>query len=169
VIYSEKKGWKILVENMRKPAAGVIVHYGKVLAGNPQVGDDAIAEVDYKRRKSIERNHTATHLLHAALREIIGPHARQAGSLVAPDHLRFDFTHPQALTQEELDQVEQKVNEQILKGYPLKVEIKPLEQARAEGAMALFGEKYADVVRTIAIGDDTPLSYELVWYPCRRN
>ncbi len=161
VIYSEKKGWKILVENMRKPAAGVIVHYGKVLAGNPQVGDDAIAEVDYKRRKSIERNHTATHLLHAALREIIGPHARQAGSLVAPDHLRFDFTHPQALTQEELDQVEQKVNEQILKGYPLKVEIKPLEQARAEGAMALFGEKYADVVRTIAIGDDTPLSYEL--------
>ncbi len=91
---------------MRKPAAGVIIHQGKVITGTPKVGDSALAEVDRERRREIMRNHTATHLLHAALHKVIGNHAQQAGSLVAPDRLRFDFNHPQPMTREELLEVE---------------------------------------------------------------
>ena len=94
------------------------------------------------------RNHTATHLLHAELRTVLGEHARQAGSLVAPDRLRFDFTHPQAVTAEQLEQIEAGVNRAILGDYPLNIAIKPLQQAIGEGAMALFGEKYGEIVRT---------------------
>jgi alanyl-tRNA synthetase len=107
------------------------------------------------------RNHTATHLLHAALHTVLGEHARQAGSLVAPDRLRFDFTHSEALTSQELDRIERIVNDYILGSYPLTIQHKPLQQSKAEGAMALFGEKYADVVRTITIGEPEPFSYEL--------
>jgi alanyl-tRNA synthetase len=107
------------------------------------------------------RNHTATHLLHAALRRVLGKHARQAGSLVAPDRLRFDFTHPHAMTPAELEQVEQLVNEAILANYPLVIDHKTRESAIEEGAMALFGETYAETVRTISIGDRERLSYEL--------
>jgi alanyl-tRNA synthetase len=139
----------------------VIIHIGEVLHGNPVVGDEAIARVDVKRRRDIMRNHTATHLLHAELRAVLGAHARQAGSLVAPDRLRFDFTHPEALTPNQLALIEAGVNRNILDNYHLNIVIKPLQQAIAEGATALFGEKYGEVVRTITIGDADPFSFEL--------
>jgi alanyl-tRNA synthetase len=153
--------WEIEVQEMRKPAAGVIVHVGKVVRGYPKVGDEAIASVDATRRRDIMRNHTATHLLHAELHHVLGEHARQAGSLVAPDRLRFDFTHPEGVTQNQLTQIEAGVNQHILGDFPLKITIKPLQQAVSEGAMALFGEKYAETVRTITIGGEKPFSYEL--------
>jgi alanyl-tRNA synthetase len=107
------------------------------------------------------RNHTATHLLHASLRSVLGQHARQAGSLVAPDRLRFDFTHGQALSRSELEQVQQLVTHAILENHALAIVEKPRRQAESEGAMALFGETYGDVVRTISIGQAPRFSYEL--------
>ncbi len=151
-------GWIIEVVDVYQPAAGMIVHKGIVRKGTPRVGDPAEAAVDQQRRKDIMRNHTATHLLHAALDKVLGEHARQAGSLVAPDHLRFDFTHNQALTEEELRAIEEEVNRRILEDHPLTITQKPLQDAIDEGARALFGEKYGDVVRTIKMGD---FSYEL--------
>ena len=158
---SHEPGWDIEVTDTRKPAAGVIVHVGKVLIGNPQVDDDAIAKVDEPRRQDIMRNHTATHLLHAELHKVLGEHARQAGSLVAPDRLRFDFTHPEAIPAAQLEIIEAGVNRDILNNYRLSFVSKPLAQAISEGAMALFGEKYGDTVRTITIGEAEPISYEL--------
>jgi alanyl-tRNA synthetase len=156
-IYStEEPGWEIQVDDMRRPAAGVIVHVGKVMRGQPKVGDLAVARVDYQRRRDIMRNHTATHLLHAELHAVLGDHARQAGSLVAPDRLRFDFTHPEAVTPDQLARIEAGVNQRILGDYSLKIKQKPLQQAIGEGAMALFGEKYGAVVRTITITADDP-------------
>jgi alanyl-tRNA synthetase len=160
-IISSEKGWEIKVEGMRKPASGIIAHVGTVIKGSPHVGDAVVARVDADRRKDIMRNHTATHLLHAQLHQVLGEHARQAGSLVAPDRLRFDFTHPEAMTQEQLERVEAGVNQAILANYSLKKVSKPLDEAIAEGAMALFGEKYGAVVRTVTIGDEHPVSYEL--------
>jgi len=153
--------WEMSVENTRKPAAGVIVHIGKVSNGTPSTGDLAIARVDGQRRQDIMRNHTATHLLHRELRAVLGEHARQAGSLVAPDRLRFDFTHPDALTPQQLEQIEAGVNQKIFGDYDLQIALKPLQQAIAEGAIALFGEKYAETVRNITIGDPDPFSNEL--------
>jgi len=153
--------WQIKVLGMRKPAAGLIVHEGVVTRGKPKVGDKAVAKVNTQRRQDIMRNHTATHLLHAVLHQVLGEHARQAGSLVAPDKLRFDFTHPDAIPAEKLEEVEARVNEVILNDLPLRKVEKSLEQAKAEGAMALFGEKYGETVRTITIGEGKPFSYEL--------
>ncbi len=153
--------WEVRVEDVRKPAAGVIVHAGEVISGTPRSGDLAIARVDAARRKDIMRNHTATHLLHHELHAVLGEHARQAGSLVAPDRLRFDFTHPQALTTEQLAAIEAGVNQEILGNYPLQIAYKPLQTAIAEGAMALFGEKYGEVVRNITIGEPEVFSNEL--------
>ncbi len=161
ILGSNGKDWVIQVTGMRKPAAGVIVHQGVVITGKPQVGDLSLVQVDDDRRVQIQRNHTATHLLHAALHQVLGEHARQAGSLVAPDRLRFDFNHPQSMTQNEILKVEALVNEAILANYELNITQKPLQEAIDEGAMALFGEKYDAVVRTITIGDDERLSYEL--------
>lgn len=153
--------WEVEVEDMRRPAAGVISHVGTVIKGTPRVGDLTLASVDIQRRRDIMRNHTATHLMHAALHAVLGEHARQAGSLVAPDRLRFDFTHPEAMTAEQIDHVEAWVNRNILENYNLDITFKNREQAMAEGAMALFGEKYGEVVRTITIGGQDPISYEL--------
>ena len=153
--------WEIQVEDMRKPAAGMVVHVGTVLRGEPRVGDLAIAAVDAPRRRDIMRNHTATHLLHAELHRVLGEHARQAGSLVAPDRLRFDFTHPEAVTAEQLADIEAGINRHVLGNFALDIKVKPLQQALKEGAMALFGEKYGETVRTITIGDQAPFSYEL--------
>jgi alanyl-tRNA synthetase len=115
------------------------------------------ARVDEARRQAVVRNHTGTHLLHAALRSVLGPHVTQAGSLVAPDHLRFDFTHGQALSESELAQVERIVNEHVLAAQPVTVYTDvPIDEARSMGAMALFGEKYADRVRVVQIGDMAP-------------
>ncbi len=153
---------------MRKPAAGMIVHMGEVVRGQPKVGDQCAAYVDWQRRHDIMRNHTATHLLHSALHEVLGEHARQAGSLVAPDRLRFDFNHPEAMTAEQIERVEKMVNDAVSADLFVVPIEKPRERAIAEGAMAIFGEKYGEVVRTITIGGKKPgpdpddrLSYEL--------
>ena len=147
----EGDSWEIEITGMRRPSAGVTVHIGTVIKGHPRVGDLSIAEVDMTRRHDIMRNHTATHLLHAALHQVLGPHARQAGSLVAPDRLRFDFTHPEAMTPEQLERVERIVNEAIAADMEVFPKLKSREDAIAEGAMALFGEKYGETVRTITI------------------
>jgi alanine--tRNA ligase len=143
--------WEIEVTSMRRASAGVIVHVGEVISGQPKVGDVAIAEVDMQRRHDIMRNHTGTHLLHAALHQVLGEHARQAGSLVAPDRLRFDFNHPEGMTAEQIERVEQIVNDAIAADMEVTPKLKAREDAIAEGAMALFGEKYGETVRTITI------------------
>lgn len=161
IISADGNAWKIIVKEMRKPAAGIITHLGEVVTGQPRTGDTAIARVDAQRRQDIMRNHTATHLLHHALRQVLGEHARQAGSLVAPDHLRFDFTHPESMTTDQLEQVEAIVNQNILGDYHLTIALKPLQQAIDEGATALFGEKYGEIVRNITIGEPQIFSNEL--------
>lgn len=162
VIQAADGSWAIQVREMQQPAAGAIAHIGEVVSGTPAVGDEAIARVDARRRQDIMRNHTATHLLHAALHQVVGEHARQAGSLVAPDRLRFDFNNPEAVSKDAIAQIEDQVNAWVLDNYELEKETKSLEQAKQEGATALFGEKYGEKVRTIAIGnDDAPFSYEL--------
>jgi alanyl-tRNA synthetase len=161
IVSVDEPRWEIRVDDMRKPAAGVVVHIGVVVKGTPRVGDAVIARVDEMRRMAIRRNHTATHLMHAALHTVLGDHARQAGSLVAPERLRFDFTHPEAVTPEQLEQVEGLVNRAVLENHRLTTVVKPLQQAITEGAMALFGEKYGESVRTISIGNQEAFSYEL--------
>jgi alanyl-tRNA synthetase len=154
--------WIIEIEAMKKPVNGIIVHMGEVVEGNPKTGDHAQTKVNLSRRTSITRNHTATHLLHAALRNNLGTHVQQKGSLVAPDRLRFDFSHHEKVTDEELAKVTAELNQAILKNYPVHSEEKSQEQAREEGAMALFGEKYGDIVRTVVIASDNDrYSYEL--------
>jgi len=161
-IRARNGSWEIEVNEMRKPSTGVFVHVGELVFGHPKSGDQAIAAVDVARRHDIRRNHTATHLLHASLHHVLGEKARQAGSLVAPDHFRFDFNHPEALTPEEIERVERLVNDAIAADYPVTSVSKSRQQAVSEGAMALFGEKYGDVVRTITIGDPQHRhSYEL--------
>ncbi|MCP4143515.1 MAG: alanine--tRNA ligase, partial [Chloroflexi bacterium] len=116
--------WQIKVSATRKPAPGLIVHIGTVESGNPKIGDVASANVNEIRRKDIMRNHTATHLLHSALHNVLGDHARQAGSLVAPEKLRFDFTHPEALTRDEIEKIERYVNERVLENHVMHTEVK---------------------------------------------
>ncbi|HLF02277.1 MAG TPA: DHHA1 domain-containing protein, partial [Anaerolineales bacterium] len=157
----EAPDWEIRVEGVARPISGLIVHTGEVLSGNPKEDDTVWAVVDDQRRWDIMRNHTATHLLHSELRYVLGDHVRQAGSLVAPDRLRFDFTHHGMVTQEELNAITRNVNEAILANYPVQIEFKGREQAIGEGAMALFGEKYGDRVRTVQIGEPEAFSYEL--------
>jgi alanyl-tRNA synthetase len=158
----EGDGWAIEVESMKKPISGLVVHVGEVVEGHPKVGDIARATVDLERRQSIKRNHTGTHLLHAALRNTLGTHVQQRGSLVAPDRLRFDFSHNEKITTEQMSKIEQEINGIILKNYVVRDETKSLQKAKEEGAMALFGEKYGETVRTIVIGNgEKPYSYEL--------
>jgi len=150
------------VTGVRQPVAGLIVHAGQVTSGTLRVGDTVWAAADPDRRWDIMRNHTATHLLHSELRYVLGEHVQQAGSLVAPDRLRFDFTHPAMLSQDELRAIESLVNDAILANYPVQVQQATYKEAVAGGAMALFGEKYGDRVRVVKIGEeDTPFSQEL--------
>ncbi|MGD1992893.1 MAG: alanine--tRNA ligase [Anaerolineae bacterium] len=154
--------WRIAVQDAKEPVPGLIVHVGQVMKGEPQVGDSVTATVAIDRRMDIARNHTATHLLHEALREVLGAHVQQAGSLVAPDRLRFDFTHNEALSQDELEQIVERVNAAILANYPVVWDYQPYREALEAGVTALFGEKYGDVVRVLRIGGpDEPFSQEL--------
>jgi alanyl-tRNA synthetase len=161
--YIRGTDWEIEVTGMRRASAGVLVHIGTVISGQPKVGDMVTAEVDASRRHDIMRNHTATHLLHKALHEVLSDQAKQAGSLVAPTHLRFDFNHPEAMTPEQVERVERMVNEAIAADMLVVKQTKSLDEAKKEGAMALFGEKYGEVVRTISILEDEhdKYSYEL--------
>ena len=129
------------------------VHLGIVEKGNIKEGQSLIAEVDKDRRVNIIRNHSATHLLHAALRTILGSHVSQKGSLVAPDRLRFDFSHPKPVTKDELGVIETLVNRKILDNQDALTQVMALEEAKKSGAMSLFGEKYDDTVRVLNLGD----------------
>ncbi|RLC81833.1 MAG: alanine--tRNA ligase [Chloroflexi bacterium] len=154
--------WEIEVQEALRPVPGLIVHAGIVKQGQPRVGDKVWIVVDYARRLDIARNHTATHLLHSELRYVLGEHVAQAGSLVEPERLRFDFTHPAMLTEDELDTVTRSVNDAILVNYPVEVTEEKYRQAISEGVIGLFGEKYGDVVRVLRIGwPGEPFSQEL--------
>jgi alanyl-tRNA synthetase len=155
------ENWEMRITDTRQPVDGLIIHFGEVSKGKFKVGAPAKATLDKQRRLDIMRNHTATHLLHAALRQVLGEHVRQAGSLVAPDRLRFDFTHPQAMTPEEIEKVEAWVNEAVLENHTLTIIHQPRDEAIKEGAMALFGETYGDTVRSVIIGMDKRISFEL--------
>jgi alanyl-tRNA synthetase len=142
-----------LVENVFFATPELVVHAVKVLSGEVRVGDRVDAHPDLARRQSISNNHTATHLLHAALRQVLGDHVKQAGSLVSPSRLRFDFTHYAALTPEEVRRVEELVNGRIRADVPLVTRVTSLDEGLREGATAIFEEKYGESVRVVGIGD----------------
>ena len=149
---------------------GLYAHVSHVVSGEIHVGDTVCAAVCAHRRELLRRNHTATHLLDAALKAVLGDHVSQAGSLVAPEHLRFDFTHFEALNDEQLKRVEDLVNEQIFAAKPVVTVEMNIEDAKASGAVALFGEKYGDVVRVVSVGaEDKPFSRELCGGTHARN
>ncbi len=141
------------VLGLSKAPYGQHVHQVAVTAGALRVGDTVTAAVDASERNDTIKNHTATHLLHKALKEVLGEHVNQAGSLVGPERLRFDFSHFGAITAEELADIERRVNEQVWLGTELDISLMPIADAKALGAMALFGEKYGDVVRVVRVGD----------------
>lgn len=146
-------GLELVVSEVRRPVEGLWLHRGKVLDGILEEGALVTIQVEPNRRQAVCRNHSATHLLHKALNEVLGDHVNQAGSLVEPGRLRFDFTHYMAMTPEELRRVEQLVNRAILAGLPVTTMETGLEEAREMGAAALFGEKYGDQVRLVQMGD----------------
>lgn len=146
-------GLDAVVVDTLKPAQDLIVHRVKVKKGVLKKGQDLLLEVDAERRMAIMRHHSATHLLQSALRQVLGDHVHQSGSLVTETRLRFDFTHFAALSNEEVDRIEDLVNKHVLRDLPIKVEILPREQAMQMGAMALFSEKYGDEVRVVTMGD----------------
>jgi len=141
-----------MVDDTQKIQATVFGHKGSVKTGRLRVGDRVMAGVDAERRARTMRNHSATHLMHKALREVLGPHVQQRGSLVDADKTRFDFSHDKPLTAEEIRQVEARVNAEILQNSPTRAQILPIEEAKKSGAMMLFGEKYGDEVRVLDIG-----------------
>ena len=147
------KGFTFTVTDVQKNKGGKFMHYGHVAEGVVQVGDTVEASIDTQRRKAICRAHSTTHLLDAALKKVLGDHVHQAGSLVEPDRLRFDFTHFEAITPEQLSQVEWMINDAILEGYPVVTEVLPIEEAKKKGAVAMFGEKYGETVRVVEMGD----------------
>ncbi len=146
-------GGELKVTDVRRPLPSLIVHRGKVLKGEIREGEEALLVVDEPRRMATARNHTATHILHAVLREVLGEHVRQAGSLVAPSRLRFDFTHFSPIPKEVLQEIEEEVNRRIWRDDEVRTEVTALEEASKRGAIALFGEKYGEKVRVVAIGD----------------
>ena len=146
-------GMTFAVTDVQKNKGGKYMHYGKVTQGVLKLGDTVSAAIDVDRRKAIKRAHSATHLLDKALRTVLGDHVHQAGSLVEPDRLRFDFTHFSAMTAEELAQVSAMVNEAVLEGYDIVTDVLPIEEAKKRGAIALFGEKYGDTVRVVDMGE----------------
>ena len=152
IAVSGESGCLFQVTDVQKNKGGKYMHYGKLTEGTLKLGDTVTASIDVPRRKAIMRAHSATHLLDKALRTVLGDHVHQAGSLVEPDRLRFDFTHFSAMTAEELGQVSAMVNEAVLEGYDIHTDVLPIEEAKQRGAIALFGEKYGDTVRVVDMG-----------------
>ncbi|MBS1192302.1 MAG: alanyl-tRNA synthetase [Nitrospirae bacterium] len=144
---------KFHVEDTVKPVEGIFVHKGKVRKGGFKVGDAVLAKVNTEERMDTVRHHTATHILHATLRSVLGEHVKQAGSLVAPDRCRFDFTHYTSLSEREKERIEELVNERIIENHPVETAEMDIDQAVATGAMALFDEKYGDRVRVVTVKD----------------
>ena len=157
---------KFSVTNTVHVPPDVIVHQGKVVEGSLTVGEEVEAIVDMERRRDIARNHTATHLLQLALRQVLGEHVQQRGSLVAPDRLRFDFSHLKALTDKQIAEVNGIVNEKIRQNLKVYDEELPYKEAIAAGAIALFDEKYGDVVRVLKIGKPYIKRRALRRHPC---
>lgn len=151
VIYGTDVQLKVL--DTFAPIPGVILHKARVEKGSVKIGDTVTAIVDERKRDATRRNHTATHLLHAALKEVLGTHVKQAGSVVAPNYLRFDFTHYQPMTNAEIQEVEDLVNRYILQNEPVTTNMMALEEAMRSGAVAMFGEKYGSEVRVLRVGD----------------
>ena len=147
------EGVVFTVSDVQKNKGGKFMHYGKLAEGSLSVGDTVTAAIDTERRAAIRRAHSATHLLDAALTRVLGDHVHQAGSLVEPDRLRFDFTHFEAITPDELNRVEDMVNDAILEGMTITTEELPIAEAKARGAVATFGEKYGQTVRVVTMGD----------------
>src|SRR5471032_2233223 len=148
-----RDGVRIAVSDTQKKAGDLIAHVVKVEEGAVKVGDPLLLVVDHARRAAIRANHSATHLLHEALRQVLGDHVAQKGSMVAPDRLRFDFSHPKPITAAELEKVEDIANDIVLQNAPVTTRLMALDDARASGARALFGEKYGDEVRVVAMGE----------------
>uniref|UniRef100_UPI003AB5C220 alanine--tRNA ligase n=1 Tax=Dysosmobacter sp. TaxID=2591382 RepID=UPI003AB5C220 len=146
-------GGVLEVKDVQKNKGGKFLHSGLVTEGVLKVGDTVTAAIDTERRKAIRRAHSATHLLDAALKKVLGDHVHQAGSLVEPDRLRFDFTHFEAITPEQLTEIDRLVNDAILEGYSVVTEELPIDEAKAKGAVAVFGEKYGETVRVVEMGD----------------
>ena len=146
-------GFSLEVQNTQKTPGNLLVHVCQVLQGTVRVGEEVTLSVDKEKRKATERNHTATHILHYVLRNILGDHVKQQGSYVGPDYFRFDFSHGEALTSEQITAVEKQVTERILQNEDLTDQVTDMDTAITEGAMALFGEKYGDEVRMVSIGD----------------
>lgn len=155
--FIEGDGFLFEVTDTQTPVEGIITHKGKVIHGTVKAGSTVHCKINKERRKSIMRHHTATHLLHAALRNLLGDHVKQAGSLVAPDYLRFDFTHFEALSDEEIKRIEELVNREIMENHPVVCRQMNIDEALKEGAVAIFEEKYGDVVRVISAGISTEL------------
>lgn len=151
--YIESQKTKIRIDDCRKTDDGKYLHIGFVEAGTVSKGDKVTASIDVKRRMAVSRNHTTTHLLHKALKNVLGTHVNQAGSLVEPDKFRFDFTHFSSVAVEDLKRIEKEVNDKILESINVDIKEMSLEDARKLGATALFGEKYGDTVRVVKIGD----------------
>src|SRR5215510_3269455 len=147
------EGVRFSVADTQKKAGDVFVHSGTVEQGTLKVGAALTLEVDHSRRSAIRRNHSATHLLHEALRQVLGEHVAQKGSLVAPDRLRFDFSHPKPMTAEEIERVEDIANDIVIQNAPVTTRLMAVDEAIASGARALFGEKYGDEVRVVAMGE----------------
>ncbi len=150
---SGEHGLLFTVTDVQKNKGGKYMHYGKMVEGSLKVGDTVRAHIDGERRRAVMRAHSATHMLDAALKQVLGDHVHQAGSLVEPDRLRFDFTHFEAVTPQQLAQISRIVNENILSGATVVTEVLPIEEAKKKGAVAVFGEKYGDVVRVVEMGD----------------
>ena len=146
-------GAEFVVTDVQKNKGGKYMHYGKLLRGALHVGDSVSPAIDTERRSAVRRAHTATHLLDAALKKVLGDHVHQAGSLVEPDRLRFDFTHFEAITPQQLLEVEDLVNDAVLDGLTVTTEELPLAEAKARGAVATFGEKYGETVRVVTMGE----------------
>ena len=144
---------RVEVDDTRRPVGALTVHFGRVVLGTVRVGEEARLEVDAHKRAATVRNHSATHLLHSALKRVLGPQCQQGGSLVAPDRLRFDFTHDESLTDEQVREIEDLVNDRILENAARSTEEKGYSEAIQEGAIAIFEEKYGDVVRVVSFGD----------------
>ena len=151
VLLAGKMGFEVF--DVQKNKGGKFLHSGRMTEGVLKVGDTVCAQIDPERRKAIRRAHSATHLLDAALKKVLGDHVHQAGSLVEPDRIRFDFTHFEAITPDQLSEIDRLVNDAILEGLPVVTEVLPIEEAKRKGAVAMFGEKYGDVVRVVEMGD----------------